>query len=573
MMNRRYNGRSGAGNAQSAWARIANLPFYPIVAAIALPLQIIASNSEYIRTIADLIRPLAIFTISAIVMIGLSSLALRSLQRGGWLTALCVLVLIYGTPPATYGSSFLKAVLGLDVQDGALIIALLVVACVAGIQLRPSEAFTRAANAAAAAVLAYNIVAFGLIALERGEASIVQATPFEPPSNVAPVSQATRPDIYHIVVDGYGRSDVLQDIYRFDNSDFIEQLEGLGFDHADQAVTPYNQTLMIMNSMFNGNYIQNLPENPGITPQNYRRKLYNELQRNSMFEVLRGRGYGLYSVRSEYPLVQLEEMDKEFLARPEAVSFLELAVFRHSGLFPITELLSRPSTASGDNKDGGEPGGKVDNGSAENALGASAIAIIEQLDVSFPKQLKSPFFFYTHIIAPHPPFDVDRMGGFRDSILAARGIADGNHSHYGIPETQREYWLGYLEKLQFTNREVLRYVTQVINERPDPKIIVIHGDHGGGLYLDHADASTTCLRERFSPLLAVYSSDGRLQEAIPNDLNLVNLYRVIFNEYFGADIAMLPGKSFFVPWKNPMRHDPISNKDMNAICPVAPWEN
>lgn len=554
------DGRSSDERIQSVWARTANLPFYPIVVAVVLPFQIIASNSEYIRTAADLVRPLAIFSILAIVLIGLSSLVLRSLQRGGWMTALCVLVLVYGGPPVTYGSNFLKTFLGLDIQGGTLIVALLVVACIAGIQLRPSEILTRAANAAAVAILAYNSAVFGLIALERSQISIVQATPFERPSNVAPVSQGTRPDIYHIVLDGYGRSDVLRDIYRFDNSDFIGQLEGLGFDHADRAVTPNNQTLAVMNSMFSGNYVRDIPESAGMTPQNYRRKLYNELQRNPVFEILRELGYGLYSVRPEYPLVQMEKVDKEFLARPEAVSFLELAVVGQSGLFPIAVMLSRPSTASGDSKDGGE-------------TGSSAVAINEQLDASFSEFLESPFFFYTHIVAPHPPFDVDRMGGFRKSILASRGMADGDHSHYGNPEARREYWRGYLEKLQFTNREVLRYVTQVINERPDPKIIVIHGDHGGGLYFDHDDASATCLRERYSPLLAVYSSDGRLQEAVPNDLNLVNLYRVIFNEYFGTDMAMLPGRSFFASWENPMQHVPISREDMNAFCPAATWKN
>jgi len=536
-------------------------------------MQIIASNSEYVRTVTYLVRPLAIFSISAIVLIGLSSLVLRSPHRGGWITALIALVLIYGGPPATYGSNSLETHLGLDVQGGTLIIAFLVVACIAGIQLRPSETFTRGANTAAVAVLAYNIVVFGLIALERSEASIVQATPFELPSNVAPVSQGIRPDIYHIVLDGYGRADILRDIYRFDNSDFVKQLKGLGFNHADQAVTPNNQTLATMNSLFNGNYLRDVPESEGMTPNNYRSKLYNELQRNPVFKVLREWGYGLYSVRPEYSLVQMEEVDKEFLAQPNAVNYLELVVIQNSGLFMVAKSFNRPSAKNGDNKDGGETDGKADNSTAESGREGSAVVINTQLDASFAEHLKSPFFFYTHIIAPHPPFDVDRMGGFRNSILGAGGMADGSHFHQGNPENRREYWRGYLEKLQFTNREVLRYVTQVINERPDPKIIVIHGDHGGGLYFDHEDASATCLRERFSPLLAVYSSDGRLQEAVPKDLNLVNLYRIIFNEYFGTDIAMLPGRSFFASWKYPMRHALISHKDMNATCPVAPWEN
>lgn len=49
-------------------------------------------------------------------------------------------------------------------------------------------------------------------------------------------------DIYYIVVDGYGREDILGDIYGFDNSEFITFLDEEGFYVAEESKSNYIQT-------------------------------------------------------------------------------------------------------------------------------------------------------------------------------------------------------------------------------------------------------------------------------------------------------------------------------------------
>ena len=41
--------------------------------------------------------------------------------------------------------------------------------------------------------------------------------------------QSTRPDIYYIILDAYGRADVLKDLYNYDNSQFVDWLNQKGF--------------------------------------------------------------------------------------------------------------------------------------------------------------------------------------------------------------------------------------------------------------------------------------------------------------------------------------------------------
>jgi hypothetical protein len=47
----------------------------------------------------------------------------------------------------------------------------------------------------------------------------------------APVraTAASKPDIYYIILDGYARSDVMRELFGFDNSAFLDRLEAKGF--------------------------------------------------------------------------------------------------------------------------------------------------------------------------------------------------------------------------------------------------------------------------------------------------------------------------------------------------------
>ncbi|MEE9258418.1 MAG: hypothetical protein V3U37_02645, partial [Nitrospinaceae bacterium] len=76
----------------------------------------------------------------------------------------------------------------------------------------------------------------------------------------------------------------------------------------------------------------------------------------------------------------------------------------------------------------------------------------------------------------------------------------------------------------------------------------------------------SCIRERFTTFFAVYSSDGGLQKDFPNDLNLVNMYRVIFNKLFDLELPLLPAKSFFVPWSDLTAIERINPKQLDRKC-------
>jgi hypothetical protein len=88
------------------------------------------------------------------------------------------------------------------------------------------------------------------------------------------------------------------------------------------------------------------------------------------------------------------------------------------------------------------------------------------------------------------------------------------------------------------------------------------------MLLDTEAKSRTCLKERMSAFLAVYSSDRTLVKDFPDRINLVNLYRVLLSKAFGADTPPLPARSYFSPWTDPAAFEEVSKAEMESFGPA-----
>jgi hypothetical protein len=66
---------------------------------------------------------------------------------------------------------------------------------------------------------------------------------------------STLPDIYYVILDGYAREDILQEVYQFENSEFIGSLEEQGFFVAKESQSNYIQTSLSLASSMNFEYL------------------------------------------------------------------------------------------------------------------------------------------------------------------------------------------------------------------------------------------------------------------------------------------------------------------------------
>jgi hypothetical protein len=353
----------------------------------------------------------------------------------------------------------------------------------------------------------------------------------------------TRPNIIHIVLDGYTRSDVLKKLYGYDNSDFEKSLRDFGFVIADKTIAPFSETIFSMNSIFEMNYINDPPSKflKGKTAEEVRRNLEHNLKRPLVVKFLRSMGYETIAVESIYQAI-LPDSPKHIIFQAKKqfqLSYFEKEVFQYT---PISIIIDKFSIVD-------DTYGKVKFQLAKHDF----------------NEFKSPYFVYNHILAPHPPFNIDSNGRYQ---LDSLGIRDGVHRELDGQRNYLQYRIGYIEKLKFTNQAILDKIFHLQQHIANPKIIIIHSDHGGALYLDQENKANTCLKERFSSFLAIYSSDVDLSDAITNQINLVNLYRTIFTRVFGQNYSPLESRSYFVPWSNPERLEAVGEVELNSYGPM-----
>lgn len=99
-------------------------------------------------------------------------------------------------------------------------------------------------------------------------------------------------------------------------------------------------------------------------------------------------------------------------------------------------------------------------------------------------------------------------------------------------------------KLEYTNAELKKAIEAILAQSEVPPIILIQADHGPGLLTDFTSSENTCLEERFS-IFSAYYLPNLEHNPIPEEFTPVNLFRIIFNEYFSTDLPLLENRSYY----------------------------
>ena len=118
----------------------------------------------------------------------------------------------------------------------------------------------------------------------------------------------TLPDVYYIILDAYGRSDVIKDLYDYDNSSFISYLKEKGFFVADESHSNYNQTVLSLPSSLNMDYINDLAVQMGAASTD-RRPLLEKIADNQVSEIFKGLGYQFVTFDTGSLITQIKDSD------------------------------------------------------------------------------------------------------------------------------------------------------------------------------------------------------------------------------------------------------------------------
>jgi hypothetical protein len=479
-------------------------PFYPFLFALFPIIAELSVNIQYIK-LSYILRPAIISLIIGAVLYGLGRLLLRRWDRAAIITSWLLLLFF------SYGHVF-NIIEGVKIGNFEIghhryLIILWLLLAIGGcfffywLTKRISK-ITGILNAVSVFLI--------IVPLLFTSVTIINQrinTRYQTSSNVQLSSGSNEsPDVYYIILDQYTRQDMLFENHGFDNSDFVQKLQDLGFYVAPCSQSNYGMTSLSLASSLNMNYVESI--NPEAIKNHINWTVFGANIKHSLVqEIFKKAGYKTISFETGVVWSEVEDSDLYITRRsnPTAreqgfgqVSDFELFFWRTT-LFRFVEDYNQAfwykwffhvKSPDEDQYD-------------------RILFDLDQLEMSV--NIPGPKYVYLHLVSPHEPFVIDKNGQFSPNP---------------------DHATGYLQQVEYLDMRIPEIMQYIIEHSSTPPIIVIQADHGDEW------------EERMA-ILNAYYFPGNGKDALYPTISPVNTFRLIFDEYFGQDFPLLDDVSYF----------------------------
>jgi hypothetical protein len=333
-------------------------------------------------------------------------------------------------------------------------------------------------------------------------------------------------DIYYIILDSYGREDLLKSQFDYDNGSFIQELVNLGFVIPECTQSNYDNTVFSMTSSLNLNYLKELPlpfreTSDHIDVQDLYPYIRHSLVRKK-FEAL---GYLTVTFKTVYPFLNIKDTDfyydleqsADFYNKLETDNFQYL-FFDTTVLRILIEILEAPPDYLFEEDATPAQVYMAKILTPQKKLFSTRLfKWYEQHQFAFEQLEKLPEipgnkFIYAHMFSTHQPFVFTPSGQVR----------------WPVKEDNE----AYLDQITYTNSRMIRIIKTILDKSTNPPVIILQGDHS---YVPGDD--------RNKILNAYYLPEGGNEQITP-DFSPINTFRLIFNSYFGENYEMLPDVAY-----------------------------
>lgn len=306
------------------------------------------------------------------------------------------------------------------------------------------------------------------------------------------------PDIYYLVLDGYGSNGALEEAVGFENSAFTDYLEKRGFYVAYDTKSNYSQTFLCLGSVLNMAYINDIVEG---WEGSDRTVLYGMVKDSQVVRTLKKHGYKYVHITSGWGPTNVAPLAD--VVHEVGGSELESALGGTTMFRPLAD---------------------------ESDSRIKHEAVTEAFDLlAAEKQGKRPKFVFAHILAPHGPY-----------VFKADGsLVTGSASD--MANWEREQRDDYVAQLRAVNRLTREAVEAILAKNERPVIIVIQGDHGTSF--PSGGVARRRWRERHSILNALYFSPGTPPDIYPS-ISPVNTFRLVIDDALGTGYPLLPDRAY-----------------------------
>jgi hypothetical protein len=488
---------------------LARLPLHPLLLAAYAVLFVYAANISEVLP-AELLLPLTLALLIAAAALAVCALLFRDLRRGALLASAIVLAIAFF---GHIGSQLDEEVIG---QRAQLLLWAAFVVAVAIYAWRGRGSLPGVT--AALNVFTIALVTIALVTIIPAETGRVARASQGGAVSDDVVTEATRlpeRDIYFLVFDRYGSDWALEQRFGIENDlnpDLIEQ----GFQVIPGARANYRATDFSLVSMLTMEMLDGLTESVGRASDD-RTPARELLGDHAVGRFLRANGYRYYHLGAWYGPTRTNAIADEVRVWGKTTEFEQ--ILRDASIVPALERLIGTAPEDSDFR----------NRHREEAL-------FELRQINKLADEPGRKFVFAHILLPHPPYGFDADGGI---VLQA--------TEEEATKAGREGDL-FADQLAFTNDRI-RELVDVLLDRPadEQPIIVISGDEGPFLcgHVDCIDGTPETYGTRFGSLRAYHLPD--LDYEVPADDSGVNIFRMLFREYFGADLPDLPNRSYDWP--------------------------
>ena len=330
----------------------------------------------------------------------------------------------------------------------------------------------------------------------------------------------TKPDVYYIILDGFARSDILQDLYQVDSSDFINALRERGFFVAEKSYTNYSQTRTSLASSLNLMYLDGTLKYTGNNSVDTY-SLYYVLKNNRVKNLFSTFGYSTVTFKSEYGFSDLSNSDIYIKNKVIPNEFTQ--TFLNS---TAASILINPLLYSWHRK--------------------SVDYVFESLPQLATKQ--GPQFTFAHISCLHPPFVYNADGTPKK---VDRVFLLNDQDGFLMVGTSDEYLEGYADQINYFQKKTIEMIDQIIAQSTEPFILILQADHGPGSQSVTMNLEGINVEERMSIFNAYYFYDQNYQDLSPT-ITPVNTFRLIFDQYFDQDLPLLENHHFYSTFVSPL---------------------
>jgi hypothetical protein len=353
---------------------------------------------------------------------------------------------------------------------------------------------------AAATILPYEIT-------RARQEPVEHATPVLAGSGVTPGR-----DIYFLVFDRYGSADAIERRFDITDNEMYSWLEERGFQVPSNSHANYRATDFSLAATLNMEYLDDLTRDIGRVSDD-RTPAQAMIREHEVGRFLKAQGYRYYQIGSWFGPTRSVAIADENLAYGVASEFE--TVLNDLTIMPAIDRVRGVVSAEPTVRDRHREG---------SLFGFRQLRRVATAP--------GPKFVFAHILLPHDPY-----------VFRADGSPLSEADAKATPEAKL-----YADHLAFANSQIKEIVGYLLAGPEETRpIVIIEGDEGPLMCqsVDCVKNTPEYLRIRLGNLVAMYLPGS--DEVIPDTFTSVNTFRVVFREYFGADLDPLPDRSFTWP--------------------------